>query len=220
VLKEPQVEVTTIFGSKDPLSNHFPCTVHVMGHSFPSAEQAYLHTKALNSTNPELADKIKQSGTASEAKRLARDIPFNPNWLPRRETVMEEVLRAKLVQVPAFSEALLQSADNVLVGAAAGDYHWGSGLSETHTKITKQARWPGKNLLGTLQMKLREETQKTEDTSKKENNKETYRKTHNLRSLSVRDPPETGNKFAPLQNSLTDNGPGDIDMPRGGYSSS
>jgi ribA/ribD-fused uncharacterized protein len=220
VTQEQQDGITTIFGAKNPLSNHYPCTVNVLGHSFASAEHAFLHTKALNSTKPDIADKIKQSNTASEAKRLSRDIPYNPNWLPRRDQVMEEVLRAKVQQVPAFSDALLQSANDVLVGAATGDFHWGSGLSETHTRLTIQKRWPGRNTLGKLQTKLRDEIKQNETLKKQD--KEPIRRTHNLRSSSHRDPPETGNRFSPLNDTsphTRDFGVGDAAVPAGGQES-
>jgi len=37
-----------------------------------------------------------------------------------------------------FREALQESRDKVIVGAAPGDFFWGSGLSADHTKQTKK----------------------------------------------------------------------------------
>jgi len=186
VTPTPQDGITTIFGSQNPLSNHYPCTVKVMGHSFASAEHAYLHTKALNSTRPEIAQNIKDAKSASEAKLISKEIPFNPVWLNRREEMMETILNAKVQQVPAFKDALIASGDDILVGAAPGDFDWGSGLSARHTKTTLQNRWPGRNLLGKMQMKLREETKKR----KTKKNTEADKKVHNTRSQSQQQPPE------------------------------
>ena len=205
VTLEPQEGITTVFGAHNPLSNHYPCTVKVMGHTFSSAEHAYLHTKALNTSKPEIAVKIKEAKSASEAKRISKDIPYNPDWISRREEVMETVLRAKQQQVPSFSDALLQSAGSVLVGAAAGDFQWGSGLAEKHTKVTKKNKWPGRNALGKILMKLRDEKPENK-TSKKKHDKAT--RVHKTRSVA-----KGGSKHLSLVDNTQDSGDGDIDQP-------
>lgn len=197
VTAEPQEEITTVFGFKNPLSNHYACTVTVMGHTFGSAEHAYLHTKALNSTKPELAQKIKDAENAGAAKRISKDIPFNPDWPSRREEVMEDVLRAKLDQVPEFGQALLETGETTLVGAAPGDFDWGSGLPEKHTKTTKEEKWPGKNLLGKLQMRLREDfKRKTKKISKAKGPGQSA--SHPITRSQSKDPPPTGSRYNTL----------------------
>ncbi len=167
---EPQQDITTIYGARSALSNHFPCKIKVMGHTYESAEHAYLHTKALNSSRPELAQGIKETPYAGAAKQLSKELPFNPQWASRREEVMEDILRAKLDQVPEFGEKLLESDDTTLVGAAPGDFDWGSGMSERHTKTTLRNRWPGRNLLGRIQTRLREDYRKKKMNNEKKTN--------------------------------------------------
>ena len=204
----PQEGITTIFGTQDPLSNHYPCTVKVMGHSFASAEHAYLHTKALNSTRPEVAQNIKDAASASEAKRISKEIPFNPAWLAKKEEMMATILTAKVQQVPAFNDALIASGEDILVGAAPGDFDWGSGLSVRHTKTTLQERWPGRNLLGKIQTRLRDDIKKR----KPKKNAEKDKKVHNTRLKSQQDGTSTQQQpHEQLRNEET----GDSDMEEG-----
>ena len=196
VTAQPQDGVTTIFGSGDPLSNHYPCDISVMGQSYASAEHAYLHTKALNTSRSDIAEKIKNATTAAEAKRISKEIPFNPNWSTRRDQVMEAILRAKMNQVPIFAETLLATDRDVLVGAAAGDFHWGSGLSSMHSKVTKKEKWPGRNTLGKIQTRLREEIKKSKK-SRKDKNQASSTKVHNTRSVSQT--PCTNGRYSQLE---------------------
>jgi len=188
-METPQDGLTTVFGAQNPLSNHFPCTIKVMGHTFASSEHAYLHTKARYSTKPELAQTVKDATSAAEAKRISKDVPFNPEWLSKREEIMSTVLTAKLQQVPAFSEALVESGESLLVGAAPGDFDWGSGLSERHTKTTIQSKWPGRNLLGKILMKLRDEAMKPASSDGHLSKTQTTTKPDNRRSERRRQTP-------------------------------
>lgn len=151
----PQDNVRTIYGHDDPLSNHFPCTLKALGQSFSSVEHAYKHTQAINAGKPDMAAQIAAAANAAQAKAIAKSLPYNPQWEDRKEEVMRQILQAKLDQVQEFKYALRSSNKDALVGSAAGDYFWGSGLSSEHTRHTKQEKWPGENKLGVLLTELR-----------------------------------------------------------------
>ena len=95
----PQKNVRSIYGYHDPLSNHYSANIHVFGQTFESAEQAYRHTQAINAKRPDLAEDIMKAPNAGEVKRIAKNIPFNPAWLQRKEEVMRDILMAKKEQV-------------------------------------------------------------------------------------------------------------------------
>ena len=199
VLDAPQDDIRTIFGYKDPLSNHFSCDIHVFGQTFQSAEQAYQHTKAINANKPDIAENILTAKHAAEVKKMARNIPFSPSWQRRKEEVMDQILDAKKEQVEDFRDALVSSDDAVLAGAAPGDFFWGTGLTEQQTKRTRRNKWPGANKLGRtlhkLRQKLKEHRSRTDQqrtsslqnsTAGKKNKKET--RGPNTRSNPQRDP--------------------------------
>jgi len=165
--KEEQDDVRTIFGHKDPLSNHYLADVRVLGQNFASSEHAYQHTKAINAKRPDIAQKILEAKYAHSVKRVSHDIPFNPAWESRKEGIMDKILQAKFDQTPAFRQALQESEGKHLVGTAPGDFYWGSGLNAKHTAKTKKEKWPGKNTLGrtleSLRTKLQDECDLSED---------------------------------------------------------
>lgn len=164
--EKPQEHVRTIFGYKDPLSNHYMCDIRVMGQTFPSAEHAYKHTQAINAKRPDIASKIKNAAHAGVVKELAREIPFNPKWEGRKEEVMTKILYSKMDQSAPFRQALQETEGKILVGSAAGDFFWGSGLTTQHTIHTKPERWPGKNKLGLILQDLREKLEEENNMSK------------------------------------------------------
>jgi len=127
----------------------------VFGQTFTSAEHAYKYTQAINAGKPNIAEQIIAAPNAYQVKEIAKAIPYNPQWMARKEDVMAQTLQAKLDQVQEFRDALTQSSVNVLVGSAVGDYYWGSGLSSTHTIQTLVNKWPGENRLGKILTTLR-----------------------------------------------------------------
>jgi len=62
--------------------------------------------------------------------------------------VVEEILRAKVVQHPEAQEALRKSGNEDIVEDSPTDYFWGEGADGS-----------GQNMLGKIWMKLRDETQ-------------------------------------------------------------
>ncbi len=157
ITKEPQSDVRTVYGHKDPISNHYLCDIRVLGQNFASAEHGYMHTQAINAKRADLAKKIMDAKYAHTVKNISQMIPFNAAWEEKKEGIMEKILRAKKDQVPTFREALHESEGKALVGAVNGDFFWGSGMNALSTQTTKQEYWPGKNALGKILETLRAE---------------------------------------------------------------
>ena len=166
VYQEPNEKTRTIYGYQDPLSNHFPCNVKVFGNTYQSAEHAYLHTKAIHcgaSTN--LVEDIKTASNAAIAKQLDRRIPFCDTCTGRKEKVMQEILQEKIKQVVESEKALIDSKNQELVGAAPGDFFWGSGLNSAKTALIHTDKWPGKNMLGKFLKDIRKNLMTIQRTS-------------------------------------------------------
>jgi len=75
-----------------------------------------------------------------------RDLPLRADWDAVQEDVMLRALRAKFTQHPELREKLLATGNEELVHDSPDDYHWGIGKQGT-----------GKNRLGVLLMRLRDE---------------------------------------------------------------
>jgi hypothetical protein len=83
------------------------------------------------------------SETAREGKR--RDLPLRKDWEEVKEDVMYRALKAKFHNFHMWKK-LMETGDKELIEDSPYDYYWGIGRNGT-----------GKNRLGILLMKVREE---------------------------------------------------------------
>ena len=74
----------------------------------------------------------------------------SPSFVDQRETIMKEIVEAKVAQVPAFKDVLHKSQRNALFVETTFDDFWGSGLNKDGTLNTNPTKWPGKNKLGRI----------------------------------------------------------------------
>jgi predicted NAD-dependent protein-ADP-ribosyltransferase YbiA (DUF1768 family) len=76
---------------------------------------------------------------------LDKGVKIRSDWDTARTTVMETALRAKFTQNPHLKQLLLSTGDATLIEDSPTDYFWGIGACGN-----------GKNMLGQLLMKLRQ----------------------------------------------------------------
>ncbi len=121
--------------------------VCVDGVTYSTVEHAYQATKFLKSA-PEIAKEIMDSYSAHDAQKIAyknKDKQCE-NWDEIKLSVMEKLLRLKLAQNPYVKKKLLETGDYTICEDSPKDSFWGIGLDRK-----------GRNELGKLWMKLREE---------------------------------------------------------------
>lgn len=124
------------------LSNFYPCTVVWKNHVFPSVEHAYQTAKACNGRD---AIKIMTAATPGQAKKIARTVQIRADWDDIKLGIMEELLREKF-RDKDLAQMLMDTGTEILVeGNNWGDTYWGV------------CRGEGRNHLGKLLMKIREE---------------------------------------------------------------
>ena len=130
------------------LSNFYPSEFDFMGHHFLSNEHFYQSAKA---TNEEDFLKILNCPTAAATKKVGRKIKIRNDWEKIKNVVMFLGLKLKFNSNPELKAQLLATEDAIL---EEGNW-WGDTWFGINEKTGE-----GKNYLGRLLMKLREEYQK------------------------------------------------------------
>ena len=105
----------------------------------------------------ELAEEICKQPNACGAKKLAKQVLTEASWEEEKLEVMSAIIRAKAECVPEYRRELLKC--DVIVEAVYGDNYWSCGLKTHDVPWANEKDWPGKNIMGQLHMKLREELQ-------------------------------------------------------------
>jgi len=109
----------------------------------PTVEHLF---QSLKATSEEERLKILSAESASEAKYLGRHCKLREDWENIKDDVMYFCLRKKFIGNPDLTQKLLDTGDEELVeGNNWGDKYWG------------KVKGIGKNKLGQLLMKVREE---------------------------------------------------------------
>lgn len=120
------------------------------GEFYPTVEHAYQAGKFVKSA-PNIAKQIKKCFSAHEAQKIAfanRDKQVK-DWDKIKVKYMEKLLRLKLEQNPYVKKKLLQTKNYIICEDSPKDSFWGIGEERT-----------GRNELGKLWMKLRDELNK------------------------------------------------------------
>jgi len=126
---------------------------------FGSAEQHFMHAKAMLFGDHAVADRILRTALPGQARELGRRVRgFQEDvWQVESAHLMEAANRAKFRGRPDLSAYLLSTWPAVLVQASALDTTWGSGLDLDDPFLPRPQQWPGRNLVGFSLMKVREE---------------------------------------------------------------
>ena len=132
------------------LSNFSPSLIFYGEDQIPCATVEHYFQMAKTSIWDE-AIAIAQAETPGEAKRLGRKCHLRSDWESIKDSVMEEALRQKFSN-PKLKQALLDTGNEYLEeGTTWHDNYWGV------CHCIKCQDTVGKNHLGKLLMKLREE---------------------------------------------------------------
>lgn len=147
--------VTTIQGHTNILSNFHDSPIVEDGIPYPSVEHAYQCKRAREQKREDLCEEILNATHAGKAKGIAKALA--PGDEIYNLDIMEGLLRNKINSHFAARESLRESGQGIIAHTIP-DLFWGTGLSpEISVRVDPQF-WPGKNKLGEILMKLREET--------------------------------------------------------------
>lgn len=128
------------------LSNFWRVDVVYMGEVYPSVEHAYQAAKCTSEKDRQI---IKNCASPALAKKTSRILPIISKWEEVREGIMLYLLREKFKKEP-FKTMLIETGQRELIeGNTWEDTFWGI------------CNGKGKNILGKLLMKVREEVKIT-----------------------------------------------------------
>jgi ribA/ribD-fused uncharacterized protein len=131
------------------LSNFALYPITLDGKEWSTSEHYFQARKFLDEM---LQEEIRSASTPGEAARLGRDRarPLRADWELVKDDVMYEVVLAKFSQHPDLRERLLSTGDAYLVEHTEKDGYWGDGGDGS-----------GKNRLGSILMRVREELRRS-----------------------------------------------------------
>lgn len=100
--------------------------------------------------NPIEKEKIRNAPTPKEAKRLGRQTELRSDWESVKDGIMENILRAKFKSKEMRDRLDSTKGHELIEGTLWHDMYWGICICKKHNST-------GKNMLGTLLMKIRDE---------------------------------------------------------------
>ncbi len=126
------------------MSNFSAFRIHWNGVWRFTSEHIYQAAKFESS---DVRERIYDTLSPYDAKKLAEDLKSQqkPDWYDIRDSVMEDILRAKAGQHPYVLRKLLATGNRLIIENSPTDNYWGNGPDGT-----------GKNMLGKIWMKVRE----------------------------------------------------------------
>lgn len=155
--------ITAFFTATSPLSNfHLADVVDEDGTRYHSSEQMYQHRKALFHRDNSAASIIMKAKTPYQAYRAGENVKgqHSSEWYTGRELGKEQMVKtclAKFQQNPSLRQFLLATGNNELVEGNPKDSVWGVKLSYKDTKIFDRSNWKGKNWMGDVLTRVRQD---------------------------------------------------------------
>lgn len=126
-------------------SNFAPYPIEIDGKTWPTSEHYFQAQKFLENS---IQAEIRKLVSPMDAARKGRDrkLPLRKDWERVKDDVMYRALQAKFAQHAELRKTLLETGDAKLIEHTKNDSYWADGGNGL-----------GKNMLGILLMRLREE---------------------------------------------------------------
>ena len=155
--------VTAFFSSRSPLSNFYPVSIKDNdGTTYSSSEQMYQHRKALFHSDSVAASKILKASTAFQAYKAGKEVKGqnDSDWYKGAELGKAQMYKACLAKFkdnPSLCDFLLSTGDTQIAEGNPNDGLWGVKLSVKDPAIFDKDKWMGKNWMGDILSKIRDE---------------------------------------------------------------
>ena len=144
----------------------FKCELDII--EFNCSEQYMMYHKALLFKDNEIANLILKSDSPREQKKLGRKVKnFDTNiWEENAKKIVYDGCLLKYLSNPELMKKLFDTQGTILVEASPYDKVWGIGLLETDKRAKSKNKWLGKNWLGEVLTKLRNDLIKNNNNGK------------------------------------------------------
>lgn len=149
--------IRSFTGKYEMLSNFARIPVEYEGITYPTSEHAFQAAKVVG--DDAARQNIASLPGPRDAKKAGKKVALRPDWEQAKYDVMVEILRDKFsLRNPQAREILLSTGDEQLVeGNTWHDNCWGD------CSCPKCKDKPGRNLLGTALMQVRDEIRTSEN---------------------------------------------------------
>lgn len=147
------------YDSFGELSQWYASPFVIEGIRYETAEQYMMAKKALLAGDLEHYVLIMHEKNPAQCKKFGKNVRAldTAAWDQCKEEVVYHANLAKFSQNPSLQKLLIDTGSNVLAEASPYDKTWGIGLDARHPDSADPSKWTGKNLLGKILMKIREE---------------------------------------------------------------
>ncbi len=139
------IEFYSTAGEYGCFSNFSRHSIHLKGKQWATTEHYFQAQKFAGTAHEEAVRMCKRPSDAANMGR-SRKLPLRRDWESVKDQIMFDALRAKFTQHDDLKAILLGTGDAKLVEHTANDSYWADGGDGS-----------GKNRLGQLLMRLREE---------------------------------------------------------------
>ena len=169
VIPEPDRNVIGFYHEYEEhgcFSNWYHAEFDYAGKHFTSAEQFMMYHKVMMFRQYDLGERILQSDSPSEMKKLGRTYfpEFNADvWDKASYTIVKRGVRAKFEQNPDILKELLDTGENLLAECSPKDTKWGIGIAIDDPDCGHPSQWNGKNYLGRILMEVRDELRRASE---------------------------------------------------------
>lgn len=118
-----------------------------------------MYKKARLFKDNDVAEMIMGQTSPRKQKFLGRQVRgyVDADWMAECQGIMVDGLTSKFTQDSYSLQCLLDTGDSVIVEASPYDKIWGIGMNKDDPRATDPTKWEGKNLLGIVLMKTRDE---------------------------------------------------------------
>lgn len=150
---------TFFWKSESPFSNWYPAEFSIDGRKFNCSEQYMMYGKAILFKDEEMAEEILEAKSPGRQKDLGRKVRGFKHeiWQQNAREIVYKANEAKFSQNENLLKCLLKTKGTTLVEASPVDPIWGIGLAEDNPKARDRRKWRGKNWLGEVLTKLRDD---------------------------------------------------------------
>jgi ribA/ribD-fused uncharacterized protein len=142
-----------------PFSQWHGCRFKIDGIIYNCAEQYMMAQKAVLFKDEDALAKIMATGSPRIQKGLGRKVRgFNPSkWDACSREIVYRGNWAKFTQNDDLQELLLATKGTTIVEASPSDSIWGIGLGEDDPRAWDRKTWRGKNWLGEVLTRVRDD---------------------------------------------------------------